>query len=169
MAMKHATSKLRHFDDLYNQNDRNAADDVHDGGEGTSSNDNDGECGHAVECAPTLGFRGEALFCLTNLSRSLVVSTRTADDDTDGPYAVGEQFAFDSEGRLMAGSVRRMPRQVGTSVTVNGLFERVPVRRVDMRKRIAAQGTKLVKMMQGCKFVSISEPFDIPGGCFTTF
>ena len=43
----------------------------------------------AYAAAPTLGFRGEALFCLSNLSRSLVVTTRTSDE------TVGESFAFD--------------------------------------------------------------------------
>jgi DNA mismatch repair protein PMS2 len=128
MAAKHATSKLRRFDDLYD-----------DGGD-------DGD-----DCAPSLGFRGEALFCLANLSRSLVVSTRTVDDDDD--ETLGTQFRFDSDGRLLPESVRRVPLSYrsGTTVVIHGLFESLPVRRVDMRKRIKAQRMKLIKMMQGCE------------------
>lgn len=71
MATKHATSKLRRFEDLYKDNDMTRIR-GHDDNEDCDEND----------CAPTLGFRGEALFCLANLSRSLVVSTRTIDEDS---------------------------------------------------------------------------------------
>lgn len=43
MAMKHATSKIRNFDEIYSTD--------------------------------SLGFRGEALFCLANISGGLVVAT----------------------------------------------------------------------------------------------
>jgi len=175
MAARHATSKLRRFDDLYD-----------DGGGGRGGGEDD--------CAPTLGFRGEALFCLANLSRSLVVCTRTADENDDGDdgedgggdgdagadadagaggggrrrrggsspqssspstTALGEQFRFDRDGRLVPGSVARVPMSYrsGTTVTVRGLFESLPVRRADMRKRIKAQKMKLIKTMQGCELL----------------
>lgn len=139
MATKHATSKLRRFDDLYA---------THDG------------VGDGVACAPTLGFRGEALFCLANLSRSLEVSTRSSDDDANDANdennkrrssSLGEQFAFDAQGRLIPSSVRPVPRPVGTTVTVRGLFESLPVRRADLRKRVKGQRLKLIKMLQGCE------------------
>lgn len=133
MAMKHATSKLRSFDDLYQNTSISAGP--------SDANDNNSSY---TACAPTLGFRGEALFCLANLSRSLVVSTRAADDnDTNG--GLGEQFSFDTEGRLITESIQPLPRQVGTTVTVNGLFESLPVRRVDLCKRIKGQRMKLSK------------------------
>lgn len=146
MAMKHATSKLRNFDDLYSQN---ARDDGHIDDE-DNHGDQNGSCSsytanNDLDCAPTLGFRGEALFCLANLSRSLLVTTRTPEDQ------MGEQFAFNTQGELMEKSIQRLPRQVGTTVTVQGLFESLPVRRVDMCKRIKGQRMKLIKMMQGCK------------------
>ena len=62
MATKHATSKIRSFHDLYD-----------DKGDGKGL---------------TLGFRGEALFCLANLSQNLVVSTKTMDD------TVGQKMHF---------------------------------------------------------------------------
>lgn len=121
MAQRHATSKLRQFEDIYNNNANYGA------------------------CAPTLGFRGEALFCLANLSKSLKVCTRTADDTE----IIGETFCFDTEGELIADSIVPTPRVIGTTVSVYGLMESLPVRRVDLCKRIKAQNTKLMKLMQG--------------------
>ncbi|KAK1743885.1 mismatch repair endonuclease PMS2 [Skeletonema marinoi] len=113
MAQRHATSKLRQFEDIYTP--------------------------YAGACAPTLGFRGEALFCLANLSRSLKVSTRTIEDES-----LGESFCFDTQGELIADSIVPTPRSVGTTVSVVGLMESLPVRRVDMCKRIKAQNMKLM-------------------------
>ncbi len=144
MAMKHATSKLKSFEELYNGTGLKIDGNVYDA-------DNDQDPTYAA--APTLGFRGEALFCLANLSRSLVVTTRceSTNDGNDG--GLGEQFAFNHEGLLISESVKPIPRPVGTTVTVNGLFEPLPVRRVDMQKRIKAQRMKLMKMMQGCELL----------------
>ena len=118
MAQRHATSKLRQFEDIY--------------------------AGAESQCAPTLGFRGEALFCLANLSRSLKVSTRTIEDET-----VGESFCFNTQGEIIEDSIVPTPRSVGTTVSVYGLMESLPVRRVDMCKRIKVQNMKLMKLMQG--------------------
>ncbi|EED87617.1 hypothetical protein THAPSDRAFT_264783, partial [Thalassiosira pseudonana CCMP1335] len=133
MAMKHATSKLREFDDLYT--------------------------------APTLGFRGEALFCLANVSRSLTVSTRSSDDDTNtitsSSNGLGEQFAFNHEGGLISTSVQRVPRGMGTTVVVEGLFETLPVRRVDLCKRIKGQRMKLLRVLQGYAILCLGTQFNL--------
>ena len=152
MAMKHATSKLRCFDDLYSQNDmsssynNNCNKDAPDNHVHQNQNTVGATVDSNTDCAPTLGFRGEALFCLANLSRSLEVTTRTSDEN-----GLGEQFQFNTEGQLIPNSIQKVPRAVGTTVTVRGLFESLPVRRVDMCKRITGQRMKLMKMMQGCK------------------
>ena len=160
MAMKHATSKLRCFDDLYSQNNmtssynncnKDAPDNhVHQNQNTVGNAQGENTAAETVDCntdcAPTLGFRGEALFCLANLSRSLAVTTRTSDEN-----GLGEQFQFNTEGQLIPNSIHKVPRAVGTTVTVRGLFESLPVRRVDMCKRITGQRMKLMKMMQGCK------------------
>ena len=194
IAMKHATSKLACFEDLYrggncnsNNNSNSNNNYEHENG---GDDDNGGDASHKTNndkattiddptyaAAPTLGFRGEALFCLANLSRSMVVSTRCnfdnhnhnhSGDDTNNIDAgdgddngisnssntssgLGEQFAFDHEGHLIPESVQAFARPVGTTVTVNGLFETLPVRRVDLIKRIKGQRMKLMKMLQGCK------------------
>ena len=132
MAQRHATSKLRQFEDIY-----------------TATN-NEGAC------APTLGFRGEALFCLANLSRSLKVSTKTREDE-----ALGESFCFDNQGELIAESIVPTPRTVGTTVSVYGLMEALPVRRVDLCKRIKAQNMKLMKLLQGYAILCMGVQFHL--------
>ena len=162
MAMKHATSKLKSFDDLYGRPTGGS----NDGENGRSNVDNgrNESSDPSYSAAPTLGFRGEALFCLANLSRSLVVSTRTAEDECAedkhdghcvsigvGSSGLGEQFAFNHEGHLILQSIQPLPRSIGTTITVYGLFETLPVRRVDLCKRIKGQRIKLMKMLQGCE------------------
>lgn len=127
LATKHATSKLRTFGDLYGDN---------------TDGENNEETSTPIS---TLGFRGEALFSLANISTSLVVSTRTKDE------TAGEEISFDSQGNVLEDSRRPVARGIGTTVSVHGLFERLPVRRVDLCKRIKNQRMKLVKILQGCK------------------
>ena len=90
-----------------------------------------------------MGFRGEALACLANLSAGLIVATRTAEEST------AQKLSFGRDGRLDVLSVASMPRKVGTTVAVVRLLEAVPVRRADMIRRIQNQRTKLIKMMEG--------------------
>ena len=142
MAMRHATSKLRQFEDLYNNNTNNTTNDDNMNNSGS----NEGRVS-ALGCAPTLGFRGEALFCLANLSRSLKVCTKALSDDTTS--SLGETFCFNDQGQIIPESIVPTPRSVGTTVSVYGLMESLPVRRVDMVKRIKAQNMKLIKLMQG--------------------
>ena len=111
-ATKHATSKIRNFDDIY-----------------TTSQ--------------TLGFRGEALFCLANISEKLVVATRTADEK------VGQKLEFGRNGSL--NQQKAQARRVGTTVSVHGFFNALPVRRADLKKRISVQRQRVFSMMQGCK------------------
>ena len=144
MATKHATSKLRTFGDLYGQTDAEG-DDPNDDQRDLMEEKIDKE--DNPKCIPisTLGFRGEALFSLANISKSLIVSTRTKEERT------GEEISFDSQGIMLEDSNRPVARGVGTTVSVHGLFERLPVRRVDLCKRIKSQRMKLIKVLQGCK------------------
>jgi len=173
MATKHATSKLRRFEDLYKDYDMTL-----------NLSDDNNEDYDENDCAPTLGFRGEALFCLANLSRSLVVSTRTIDEDSSNndntddrdtdngsdhvvcntsSSTLGTQFQFDNNGTLLPHTIKRIPLSYksGTTVTVHGLFESLPVRRVDMKKRIKAQRMKLMKMMQGYAILCLCTQFNL--------
>ena len=115
LATKHATSKLSQFSDLYQ----------------TSCNRNN-----------SLGFRGEALFCLANISESLCVTTRCAEE------VVGQQLWYDREGKLEDGRTTSISRQVGCTVSVSKLFQMLPVRRADLKKRLKAQRAKLIRLLQ---------------------
>lgn len=114
MAMKHATSKIRNFDDIY-QTD-------------------------------SLGFRGEALFCLANISNKMVVATQTANEP------LGQKLEFTREGYLRGDTVCPVRRKIGTTVAVVKLFDALPVRRADLVKRIEAQRREAFLMVQGCKY-----------------
>ena len=113
LATPHATSKIRSFEEIYSNSSQ------------------------------TLGFRGEALFCLANLSASLVVATRTAGE----PLA--QKMEFRRDGSLLPNTVTRVPKKVGTTVAVVRLFDAVPVRRLDLKRRIADQRRKLVRLISG--------------------
>ncbi len=122
LAMKHATSKILSFDDLYK-------DVLVDG-----------------QIQPTqLGFRGEALFSLAQISQDLIVCTRTEDEE------LAEQLKFTRDGYLDPNMVKEVARKVGTTVAVVKLFEKLPVRRADMKKRLKAQRAKLLKLLQACE------------------
>jgi DNA mismatch repair protein PMS2 len=125
MAHPHATSKIRSFQDIYNDTTTLAA---------TAS----------TSTTTSLGFRGEALFCLANLSEKLVVATRTATEP------VGQQMEFRHDGSLNLESIRPVPRKVGTTVAVVQLLGSLPVRRSDMMRRISQQRAKLMRLMEGC-------------------
>lgn len=123
LARKHATSKIRSFDDIYQNH------------------------------TSTLGFRGEALFCLANISENLVVVTRTKED------SLGQKMEYLQNGELNADSVELVPRRIGTTVAVGKLFHALPVRRADLIKRIKTQRTKVVNMIQGCTYKHVVVSF----------
>jgi DNA mismatch repair protein PMS2 len=125
LAMKHATSKIMSFDDLY-------TDVVIDG--------------QVQLQASQLGFRGEALFSLVQVSQNLIICTRTESE------TMAQQIQFTRDGYLNPSSVKDVARKVGTTVAVVKLFEKLPVRRADMMKRLKAQRAKLFKLMQACEF-----------------
>jgi DNA mismatch repair protein PMS2 len=94
IALKHHTSKLESFNDIYS--------------------------------VQTFGFRGEAINALCELSESLIITTKTEGQST------GAVLKFDQFGSLVSQSV--IARANGTTIQVNNLFERLPVRRKDFVK-----------------------------------
>jgi len=120
--MKHATSKIRSFEELYV--------DTYDNGQMQLKQ---------------LGFRGEALFSLANISQNLVVSTRTEDD------ALGQKLEFRRDGYLDPNSTADVARKVGTTVAVVKVFDALPVRRADLIKRIKLHRAKMLRLLQACK------------------
>jgi DNA mismatch repair protein PMS2 len=110
IAMKHCTSKLKDFEDVYS--------------------------------VSTFGFRGEALNSLCELSGAFSVVSKQANSP------VGAHLQFDQVGRYISTLVsprqlfdmcntrlisqRVVARSVGTSVLVERLFEKLPVRRGEL-------------------------------------
>jgi DNA mismatch repair protein PMS2 len=132
LAMKHATSKILNFDDIYK-------DTIIDGTVQKSS----------------LGFRGEALFSLANISQNLVVSTKTESED------MGQKLEFKKDGFLDTTKTTDVSRKVGTTVAVVKLFDALPVRRVDLIKRIKNQRQKLIKLIQAYAVLCVGINFTL--------
>ena len=127
LATKHATSKISKFEDLLENH------------------------AHTTQ----LGFRGEALFCLANLSEKLEITTKTLDD------RVGQKLNFLKDGSLDTETVSNIPRKIGTTVSVHKLFDALPVRRTDFIKRIRTQRAKMLKMMQGYAIMCLGVKFTL--------
>ena len=94
IAMKHFTSKLQTFEDIYS--------------------------------VSSFGFRGEALNALCELSERFTVTTK------QDSQPVGTLLEFDKNGKLISESVAA--RSTGTTVSVENLFEKLPVRRKEFVK-----------------------------------
>ncbi|KAI9146517.1 hypothetical protein BKA69DRAFT_1130667 [Paraphysoderma sedebokerense] len=92
------------------------------------------------------GFRGEALSALAGLS-NLVVTTRTKDMD------VGWKLEFEKNGRIRNKS--RVAIQPGTSISVQRLFESLPVRSKEFKKNIKREFTKCLNLIQSYALISI--------------
>ena len=77
LATPHATSKIRTFEDIYHcpedSDDDDDNDDENDDNNNDNNEDNDDDNDDDDEppssTLTTMGFRGEALFCLANISR----------------------------------------------------------------------------------------------------
>ena len=90
----------------------------------------------------TLGFRGEALFALSTLCPELLVLTRTEDE----PLA--QKLVYNGQGILMPQFTEFAPRKRGTTVAAVRLFEALPVRRIDLQRRLPAQKARLLRLLQ---------------------
>lgn len=132
LAMKHATSKILSFDDIYN-------DTIIDGQAQMSS----------------LGFRGEALFSLANISQNMIISTKTESDE------LGQKLEFRKDGFLDTTKTIDVSRKVGTTVAIIKLFDALPVRRVDLIKRIKIQRQNLIKLIQSYAVLCVGINFTL--------
>jgi DNA mismatch repair protein PMS2 len=93
----------------------------------------------------SFGFRGEALSSLCALADVSVV-TRTADEEC------GARLAFDASGKLVA----KVPsaRSVGTTIAVQGVFKRLPVRYKEFQRNIKREYAHLVTVVQAYGLIS---------------
>jgi DNA mismatch repair ATPase MutL len=62
---------------------------------------------------------------------------------------------FNHDGSLDSDSIVSIPRKVGTTVAVLKLLNSLPVRRADMQRRIVHHRSKLMSLMEGCKYNAI--------------
>ena len=108
-----------------------------------------------LEKVGTFGFRGEALSSLCGTCGRLVVTTRTASEDS------GLRVTFDKNGNIETEEI--CARSVGTTVRVEELFHPLPVRRKQFERNKAKEYGKLLRVLQGyalasetsrCRFVA---------------
>lgn len=120
ICLHHATSKIKLFEDLVNDDEE-------------SSNYQD-----------TLGFRGEALAALNNISNKVVIATKSVNIKNQ---ALGFKLNFHhANGKLL--NQNKIPKSVGTNIQIFKLFDRLPVRRKQLEKSITKEYKKMVKLIQ---------------------
>lgn len=87
----------------------------------------------------TFGFRGEALSSLCALSRFTVTTCLQAD------VPKGTKLDFDTSGKLKGTSI--VAAQKGTTVTVENLFQTLPVRRRELERNIKREWAKVITLL----------------------
>ena len=93
----------------------------------------------------SFGFRGEALSSLCALSE-LTVTTRTESED------VATRLTYDRRGGIV--SRETVARAVGTTVSVRGIFEPLPVRHKEFTRNLKREYGKLLTLLQAYALVS---------------
>ena len=101
----------------------------------------------------TLGFRGEALNSICNLSTGVHVSTKIEDAE------IGTKIHYDQNGNILKKFI--FPRTRGTTVTVLGLFANVPVRRKFTEQHIKSQVNQLINLISSYALARISIRFSL--------
>lgn len=95
-----------------------------------------------LERINTYGFRGEALHSICNLSASVSITTRTVNDPP-----VGNIYQLDRAGCVK--QQRPIACQVGTTVCIEQLFDRMPVRRQEAERTWSTSIKIIVDMLVG--------------------
>ncbi|KAK7956834.1 uncharacterized protein PG986_006056 [Apiospora aurea] len=105
----------------------------------------------------TFGFRGEALSSLCALSQFSVTTCSAA----DAPK--GSKLEFETSGKLKTTSV--VAAQKGTTVTVQSLFNNLPVRRRELERNIKREWNRVIGVLnqyacilKGVKFTVSQQP-----------
>jgi len=98
-----------------------------------------------LENLNSFGFRGEALSSLCAVADVSVV-TRTADEET------GSKLTYDHTGKILTKAAA--PRAVGTTISVSGLFRRLPVRHREFQRTIKREYARLVSVLQSYALIS---------------
>jgi DNA mismatch repair protein PMS2 len=98
-----------------------------------------------LENLSSFGFRGEALSSLCAVADVSVV-TRTAEEET------GSKLTYDHTGKILTKAAA--PRAVGTTISVSGLFRRLPVRHREFQRTIKREYARLVAILQSYALIS---------------
>ncbi|BFZ59424.1 ATP-binding mismatch repair protein [Saitoella coloradoensis] len=99
----------------------------------------------------TFGFRGEALSSLCALADVFITTTQKHEE----PKAT--QLEFEKNGHLKCRSITSGKR--GTSVTINRLFESLPVRRREFERHHKREFTKAVSLLQAYAVAAVGVKF----------
>lgn len=101
----------------------------------------------------SFGFRGEALGGVCGLAKAVVVVTRTA------KMNVGQKLVFGNDGQLVA--KEEMARGVGTTITVEELFEKYPVRKRDAESNSAREIGKAIAVVSSFAIGTVRARIDL--------
>ena len=99
----------------------------------------------------TLGFRGEALFSLCNVSNLTVIATIKP--------PVSRKVEYDHNGDIISNITTSRNR--GTTVQINNMFENLPVRRRNYIKTIKTQFNKCVNLIQSYSIICEGIKFSV--------
>ncbi|KAJ1848434.1 ATP-binding mismatch repair protein, partial [Coemansia sp. RSA 2703] len=88
----------------------------------------------------TFGFRGEALSSLCAMAKVTVITA------TEATAPMGVQLEYDASGELA--STKAVARERGTTVVLEELFARWPVRQMDLKKNIRKEYLRAVAMVE---------------------
>jgi len=95
----------------------------------------------------SFGFRGEALNALCELSGNFGIITK------QGTQEIGNTLSFARNGKLL--DTKSTPRNTGTTVLVENLFDALPVRRSEFSRSIKKHYQKLIRILQSYAVISV--------------
>ena len=99
----------------------------------------------------SLGFRGEALFSLCNISKLSITTTQ------NGPKA--NKIEYDNNGKITSNNITS--RNKGTTVEVQEMFKSLPVRRKEFIRTSKNQFAKCVTLLQSYAIINENIKFTI--------
>lgn len=105
----------------------------------------------------TFGFRGEAISSLCALCESISCVTATQDSAPIGtilPLLSDGSIDFPSKTSTDLSSLKKIARQRGTTITVTGLFRKLPVRRKEFEKNVKREYAKAQVYLQAYALIS---------------
>ncbi|OAF71669.1 hypothetical protein A3Q56_00556 [Intoshia linei] len=85
----------------------------------------------------SLGFRGEALAAISNMS-NIIITTRTE------KMEYGNELTFNNDGELIHSKI--VARKVGTTIYITNIFENFPVRKKELMRNIKREYTKCINL-----------------------